>query len=64
MRNVAGNLWNAYTVAGVKNPKAFTDAARMQMSALYRNDPKMAAQIGPFNWWSEVKIKGGGTKTY
>jgi len=64
MRNVAGNLWNAYTVAGVKNPKAFTDAARMQMSALYRNNPEMAAQVGPFNWWAEVKIKGGGTKTY
>ena len=64
MRNVAGNLWNAYTVAGVKNPKVFMDAARMQMSALYRNDPKMAAQVGPFNWWAEVKIKGGGTKTY
>jgi len=64
MRNVAGNLWNAYTVAGVKNPKAFMDAARMQMSALYRNDPKMAAQVGMFNWGAKVKIKGGGEKTY
>ena len=46
MRNLAGNLWNAYTIAGVKNPKAFTEAMSMQAAALYSNNPEMAKQLG------------------
>ena len=71
MRNLAGNLWNAYTIAGVKNPKAFTEAMRMQTSALYRNNPEMAKQLGVgtnpfsnFNWSNIVESKGGVNKTY
>lgn len=69
MRNVAGNLWNAYTIAGVKNPKAFVEAMRMQSSALYRNNPEMAKQLGvgvgsKFNWSNVVNAKGGVNKTY
>ena len=71
MRNLAGNLWNAYTIAGVKNPKAFTEAMRMQASALYRNNPEMAKQLGVgtnpfsnFKWSNIVESKGGVNKTY
>jgi len=70
MRNVAGNLWNAYTVAGVKNPLAFDDARKMQTSALFRDNPEMARQLGmeigprPFKWDAVVKGKGGVEKTY
>ena len=39
-RNIVGNIWNAYSLAGVKGPsgmKAYRDAGRMQNSA-WRND--------------------------
>jgi len=39
-RNIVGNIWNAYSLAGVKGPsgmKAYRDAGRIQNSA-WRND--------------------------
>ena len=40
LRNIVGNIWNAYSLAGVKGPsgmKAYRDAGRIQNSA-WRND--------------------------
>jgi hypothetical protein len=37
MRNLMGNITNAYLVSGVKNPKDYTDAMRMQWNGWFRS---------------------------
>ena len=75
MRNLVGNLWNAYTVAGVKDPRVFNTARQMQIAALHKVNPdfarKMGAKVDPqtgrvdvgkFNL--EAKVPGHGDLTY
>lgn len=74
-RNIVGNLWNAYTIAGVKNPAVYDEARKMQTAALYAVDPSLAKyfggidntganRIGKFNWNTKVTAPDGSTKTY
>lgn len=74
-RNFVGNMWNAYTIAGVKNPKVFDDARKMQVASLYQTDPSLAKylgaidetgknRIGKFNWDMRVVASDGSTKSY
>jgi len=37
MRNLMGNITNAYLISGVKNPKDYTDAMRMQWNGWFRS---------------------------
>jgi len=75
-RNVAGNLWNAYSVAGVKNPMVFNKARQMQILALQETNPALAKKlgagidagsgrphVGTFNWDEVVTASDGSTKT-
>ena len=75
MRNLVGNLWNAYTVAGVKDPRVFNTARQMQIASLHKVNPdlarKMGAKVDPqtgrvdvgkFNL--EAKVPGHGDLTY
>lgn len=72
MRNLAGNLWNAYTVAGVKNPGVFNKARQMQITALLKTNPSLAkkfgvteqGQLGGFHLTDVFKAKGGIEKSY
>tara|TARA_R110002110_G_scaffold220714_2_gene434670 strand:+ start:2200 stop:5154 length:2955 start_codon:yes stop_codon:yes gene_type:complete len=75
-RNVAGNLWNAYSIAGVKNPMVFNKARQMQILALQETNPALAKKlgagidagsgrphVGTFNWDEVVTASDGSTKT-
>jgi len=46
MRNFVGNLWNAYTVAGVKDPRVFNTARQMQIAFLHKVNPDWARKMG------------------
>jgi len=70
-RNVVGNLWNAYTVAGLKDPRMYDIARRMQLSAFHDINPKVAEKLGAntkvlgsMKWGDKIVSKGGVEKTY
>jgi len=46
MRNFVGNIWNAYTIAGLKDPRAFNTARQMQIAALHKVNPDYARKMG------------------
>jgi hypothetical protein len=70
-RNVVGNLWNAYTVAGLKDPRMYDMARRLQLAAFHDINPDVARKlgadskvIGGLDWGGKVTSKGGVEKTW